>query len=79
MLLRTIANGMYKPTNHWGGEPKHVGIIWVIHIGIVIEIIYIRINYVYMYCIWGSYGNIWVWGIIDDYIEIYIGECSTLG
>ena len=61
MLLRTIANGMYKPTNHWGGEPKHVGIIWVIHIGIVIEIIYIytyklRIYVLYMGIIWEYMG-----------------------
>ena len=60
MLLRTIANGMYKPTNHWGGEPKHVGIIWVMHIGIVIEItcvyIYICIYVLYMEIIWEYMG-----------------------
>ena len=67
MLLRTIANGMYKPTNHWGGEPKHVGIIWVIHIGIVIEIIYIYI-YTYKLRIYVLYmGIIWEYMGMGDY------------
>jgi hypothetical protein len=62
MLLRTIANGMYKPTNHWGGEPKHVGIIWVIHIGIVIEIIYIYVLITYISIVYGDHMGIYGYG-----------------